>query len=74
LFLDDYLIASQDNLTRWLHPAEKYPGNPVLWPSESWEPAYAATWGSVFLDEGKYRMWYRTPAGVSYAESDDGWW
>ena len=52
LFLDDHLIASQDNLTRRIHPAHKYPGNPVLWPSESWEPAYAATWGSVFRDEG----------------------
>lgn len=72
LFLDDYLIASQNNLTRRIHPARKFSGNPVLWPSESWEPAYAVTWGSVFRDEGKYRMWYRTPVGVSYAESDDG--
>lgn len=72
LFLDDYLIASQVNLTRQIHPASKYFGNPVLWPKESWEPAYAATWGSVLRDQGKYKVWYRTPVGVSYAESDDG--
>ena len=72
LFLDDHLIASKTNITRRVHPARKYPGNPVLWPTESWEPAYALTWGSVIRDRDKYKMWYRTPVGVSYAESDDG--
>ena len=72
LFLDDHLIASKRNMTRQVHPAHKFPGNPVIWPTESWEPAYALTWGSVIRDEGKYKAWYRTPVGVSYAESNDG--
>lgn len=72
LFLDDYLIASKTNITRQVHPAQKFSGNPVIWPTESWEPAFALTWGSVIRDNGKYRMWYRTPVGVSYAQSDDG--
>ena len=72
LFLDDHLIASKTNITRRVHPARKFAGNPVIWPTESWEPAYALTWGSVIRDQGKYKVWYRTPVGVSYAQSDDG--
>ena len=30
LFLDDYLIASSQNVTRVIHPATKHPDNPVL--------------------------------------------
>jgi len=33
LFLDDYLIQSSANITRKIHPADKFEGNPVLWPS-----------------------------------------
>ena len=29
LFLDDYLVASKENVVRAYHPFEKYPGNPV---------------------------------------------
>jgi hypothetical protein len=72
LFLDDYLIQSSTNITRKVHPAKKFEGNPVLWPSESWEPKLAVLYGSVILDEGKYRMWYKSGMGVGYAESSDG--
>ncbi|MCX7424698.1 MAG: hypothetical protein NTW96_03575 [Planctomycetia bacterium] len=72
LFLDDYLIASSQNVTRVIHPATKHPDDPVLAPSEPWEGNAAILYGSVLADEGRYRMWYLTGGGVAYAESDDG--
>lgn len=72
LFLDDHLVASMTNVTRRICPAEKFPGNPVLWQTEPWEDELAVLYGSVLRDEGKYRMWYKAGMGVGYAESDDG--
>ena len=72
LFLDDYLIASMENVDRVIHPAEKAPSNPVLWPQETWEGKVAIVYGSVLRDADKFRMWYHGEAGVSYAESADG--
>lgn len=72
LFLDDYLVASMTNVRRHIHPAEKHPGNPVLWATEPWEDRLNIVYGSVIRDENRYRMWYTTGGGVSYAESDDG--
>lgn len=72
LFLDDYLVESSTNITRKIHPARKFDGNPVLWPSESWEPKLGVLYGSIIQDEGKYKMWYKSGVGVGYAESSDG--
>ncbi len=72
LFLDDYLIAAKENVTRTIHPVEKYRGNPVLRPTEPWEGGVAILYGSVLRDEGKYRAWYYAAGSVGYAESDDG--
>ena len=72
LFLDDYLIESSTNITRKIHPARKFEGNPVLWPSESWEPEIAVLYGSVIQDGDRYKMWYKSGMGVGYAESRDG--
>src|SRR5687768_8065575 len=38
LFLDDHLIASVARVQRTIDQAEKSPANPVLWPTEKWEP------------------------------------
>jgi hypothetical protein len=57
---------------RSIHPARKFEGNPVLWPREEWEGKVALVYGSVIREGGKYRMWYHSGPGVSYAESDDG--
>jgi hypothetical protein len=70
LFLDDYLIASSQKVRRQIHPARKFPGNPVLRPTEPWEGGGAIVYGSVLWDEGRYRMWYLTQGGVGYAESE----
>ena len=85
LFLDDYLIASTENIEREVHPAEKHPANPVLMPENPWEGA-GAVFQIVRRDEtaGRFRMWYaghvryELPSGTRvrfptlYAESDDG--
>ena len=72
LFLDDYLIASMTRVKRTVELAQKFSGNPVLWPSDTWEPPKAIVYGSVLRDEGKFKMWYLSGPGVGYAESDDG--
>jgi hypothetical protein len=77
LFLDDYLIESSSNVTRKMHPAHKYDGNPVLWPSETWEKKTAVVYGSVIRDGSKYKVWYKAgdggdSGGAAYAESKDG--
>ena len=72
LFLDDWLIESQSNVTRRIHEARKSPDNPVLWPSEEWEGKVAVVYGSVMRDDDRWRMWYHGGGGVSYAESADG--
>ena len=72
LFLDDFLIASRTNVTRRVHVAEKHPANPLIWPEESWEGTVALVYGSVIRDGDKYRLWYFSGPGVSYAESKDG--
>lgn len=72
LFLDDHLVASMENVTRTIHPAVKYEGNPVLWPEAPWEGAVALVYGSVLRDGDAFKMWYHNGQGVGYAESDDG--
>jgi len=72
LFLDDYLVASMTNVRRRVHLAEKYQGNPVIWQTEPWEAQFNILYGSVIRDGGKYKAWYMSGPGVSYAESGDG--
>ena len=72
LFLDDYLIASMTNVARRVQVAEKFKGNPVIWKTEPWEEPFNVVYGSVIRDGDKYKIWYQSGPGVSYAESDDG--
>lgn len=72
LFLDDYLVASTTNIVRRIHPAEKSKSNPVIRQTESWEDPFNILYGSVIRDGQKYKAWYKSGPGVSYAESDDG--
>src|SRR5881397_1736468 len=72
LFLDDDLIASMIRVKRAVEQAEKFSGNPVLWPTERWEPPMAVVYGSILRDGTKFKMWYKSGLGVAYAESDDG--
>jgi hypothetical protein len=76
LFLDDYLIGSITNLRRTVEQARKFPGNPVLHQTESWESPIATIYGSVIRDGREFKMWYlsrnKEGNGVSYATSKDG--
>lgn len=72
LFLDDNLVSERENVTWRIHPASKHPANPLLSPEQEWEGTVALTHGSVIRDDGKFRMWYLSGPGLSYAESDDG--
>ncbi len=73
LLLDDYRIASMQNVVRRVHPAEKRPAGPVLRPDAPWEADSATIYGSVVRDGQQYRMWYLAGKGnVAYAESRDG--
>ncbi len=60
------------NVTRRVQLAEKHEGNPVIWQTEPWEEKLNIVYGSVIRDGDRYRMWYQTGPGVSYAESEDG--
>jgi hypothetical protein len=82
LFVDDYLVEEQSNVTRSYHPFEKYAANPVMTADKPWEDTYVYLYGRVMPDEGGagYRMWYSAldfhdPTGSSrvlYATSTDG--
>ena len=47
LFLDDYLIASSENVVRRLHPLAKSAHNPILRGDRPWENKVAILYGSV---------------------------
>lgn len=72
LFLDDFLIGSLTRVTRAVEQARKFSGNPVVWPTEPWEPPMATVYGSVIRDGAMFKMWYKSGMGVGYAESGDG--
>ncbi len=74
LFLDDHVIEELDGLERVSQRPTKL-GRPVLEGTEPWERATAAIIGnSLHYDEedGLFKAWYDTPAGVAYATSQDG--
>ena len=85
LFIDDYLIASSEGLTRRVHEAKKHPGNPLISPDKPWEAGGCVS-QLVLHDKktGRFRMWYSglksfvLPSGIQvrsptcYAESEDG--
>ncbi|MBN2292750.1 MAG: hypothetical protein JXM70_10015 [Pirellulales bacterium] len=86
LFVDDYLVASMENITRRMHQPQRHPANPVLRLREKpWEQSFGhALYVLRDRNSGKYRMWYnlrhRIPAEnglqyrgpMCYAESNDG--
>ncbi|MCH2117434.1 MAG: hypothetical protein MK161_07010 [Pirellulales bacterium] len=85
LFLDDYLIASRENVRRKVNSARKHPANPLIDRQKPWE-GRGPVFHRVMRDAktGKFRMWYSTyhdlqlPSGTvvrcptCYATSDDG--
>ncbi|MEZ6047817.1 MAG: hypothetical protein R3C11_20025 [Planctomycetaceae bacterium] len=82
LFLDDYLIAKQENLRQEVNKPEKHPANPLIVQDKPWERRMMEVYGSFHYDDetSKYRCWYlasQDPEAqpeyfICYAESDDG--
>jgi hypothetical protein len=79
MFIDDFLIAESDNITRRICPVEKSPLNPIVRPEKAWEGRTAVPQGSVIYDEEEdiYKMWYTTDIqskgkGLAYCTSNDG--
>ncbi|MBQ6990764.1 MAG: hypothetical protein IJN58_06890, partial [Clostridia bacterium] len=79
LFVDDFLIA-ESTLKPHYHRAQKFEGNPILYPETPWEiaqsPVACPKSGGVWYDEEEklFKMWYE--AGwlrhMCYATSTDG--
>lgn len=67
LFVDDFLVADAERVTRQLGQVTKVNGG---------RPIFTGGWfyGTVLFDDGRFKLWYRKPgqAGYGYAESDDG--
>lgn len=79
MFIDDFLIAESDNITRRICPVVKSPHNPIVRPEQPWEGRTAVPQGSVIYDgeDGIYKMWYTTDIqskgkGLAYSTSNDG--
>lgn len=59
LLVDDYLVASKDNVVRTYHPFKKHPGNPIVISDQPWEGGMIRVNGVLPNKDGKgYRMWY----------------
>ncbi|HOX57157.1 MAG TPA: hypothetical protein P5205_08430 [Candidatus Paceibacterota bacterium] len=59
LFVDDYLVASKDNIVRRYHAFQKYTNNPVLAVDQPWEHNVVSCSTVLPAEDGKgFRMWY----------------
>ena len=87
LFLDNYLIAESQHLTRQVHRPKRYEGNPIVTPDGPREAMNRVVVAHVmqFTAAPRFRMWYwsypgwhkrendqQIRHGSSYAVSDDG--
>jgi len=87
LFLDNYLIAESQHLTRQVHRPKRYEGNPIVTPDGPREAMNRVVVAHVkqFTTSPRFRMWYwsypgwhnwendqQIRHGSSYAVSDDG--
>ena len=77
LFIDDYLIAHQEFLSRTVNQPVKLP-DPIVTGGEDGDRNFQP-WLSVLQDEstGRFRMWYSIPVNMmqtqlGYLESDNG--
>ena len=67
LFVDDFIVAEQKNVTRELGQVVRAnEGRPIF--TDGW------FYGTVLHDKGRFKLWFRKPGtqGYGYAESQDG--
>jgi hypothetical protein len=75
LFVDDFVVAKLDGVTRELGKVLKANGGkPVMVPDKPWEDDAFGCPATVMHDGKKFRMWYRPwgEVSIAYAESKDG--
>ena len=58
LLIDDTEIEYRHGLTRFIEQPVRLSPDPVLQPREPWEGRGVSLWGSVYLIEGTFHMWY----------------
>ena len=73
LFLDDFIIARIEGVTRRINPVKKRPA-PIIEPDRPWERNIAILFGSVIYDQADkvFKAWYDAGGHVGYAVSKDG--
>lgn len=74
LFIDGDLIDSLDGLARTLNSPQKQ-SHPVLEGTEPWDSCSVGICGNSVqydADDGCFKIWYDSRAGVAYATSPDG--
>jgi len=84
LFLDNYLVATAEGVTRQVHPPVRHPDNPVFNRGNNSDMAFAMQ-VRQFSEAPRFRMWYWSSRrwhkmpngqeirfGTSYATSNDG--
>ncbi len=77
---DDFIVETATHVRRVMHQPEKHPDNPLVLAEEPWELGhFGINGGSVMIEDGLFRMWYRTSwdascsdAAMAYATSTDG--
>ena len=81
LFFDDTYLQESQDLIRLFHQVDKHGGNPVMVPDQPWERSMGHNFGTVFHEDGRFRLWYQSyvdtpdalsPAQCAYAESTNG--
>ena len=72
LFLDDYVVARTENITRRINVAHKHP-DPLV-PADPWAGGLKVIFGTALRDgdEGRFKMWYYDTGNMAYATSRDG--
>jgi hypothetical protein len=59
VFVDDYLIASKDNVVRRYHAFQKYTNNPIIVVDQPWEHNVVNCTTVLRAEDGQgFRMWY----------------
>ena len=76
-FEERSVVEASQGLQSVFHPMRKHPRNPLFGKDHDWEGTGPYLFGSVFREDGRWRMWYQhwspsQPYFNSYAESTDG--
>ncbi|MDP7396765.1 MAG: hypothetical protein QF541_07840, partial [Lentisphaeria bacterium] len=67
---DDFIVETATHVRRVMHQPEKHPDNPLVLAEEPWELGhFGINGGTVMIDDGLFRMWYRTSWDASCSDA-----